>query len=697
MASLEWLLELVIRCSQMWRCRCFNRLWELSGGRFLGSVDTTPSSDLEIDARCSLHVRTDTLVLQCGTMCYSAPEMLCNKAYGREVDIWSIGVCLYVMLTQRLPYYSPSLTELHAVMLDGAFQPPEGSSDTLTDLLRNLFVVKPERRITIPQMWGHPWLDAPAPAQGRSRAESSSDREGGSRAKGVVGSLSADGKDRGKGTARPPRVDRRPSCVHLNYAVIAAIEADGIGRAAEIEAAVQGNLCNRLSAEYNLRVLAAQRGSATGGRSLTRHHASTSSIDDFGKWYRQHPPAKSADSGGALTGSGTHGVPHGVSGGTRANAIPQPLASRDRVAEMSTRHRTSGLTRRSSASAIVPGPTAGGGGRGGGTDGPKLTLRPRPRRESASTATGHRFQRSNSGRSNSGDSLDVPASTPERGGSASASVSTAGTGRPPVSPSPSSRRGRGGATSTESGSDRGEHKGHRERGESTRDRDRGRPSSIELAAQRSPTARRGLRRGQSVGSLGIGASAEGGGSTRERDREHSTHRDRGPPRSISGTSHQSSDSDLTAFFAEVETVAAEQERSYASVRRIYSDGTGSGSKKGAKPSGSKVARSLNSSPILSMKSPRSHRRSSSGGDLDDLVEGGYLAPPAEHTTPPTPLHGGRLPSPRLGRPSPNTRRASESGRRVTSARVGPPKPPRGKPSSKRPATAAARKSTRVPW
>lgn len=41
------------------------------------------------------------LETQCGSMCYSAPEMLCNKPYGREVDVWSIGVCLYVCVRVR--------------------------------------------------------------------------------------------------------------------------------------------------------------------------------------------------------------------------------------------------------------------------------------------------------------------------------------------------------------------------------------------------------------------------------------------------------------------------------------------------------------------------------------------------------------------------------------------------------------------
>ena len=59
------------------------------------------------------------------------------------MDIWSIGVCLYVMLTGTLPFSSRSLTELHAMMLDGIYELPEGSSEPLCDLLRPVTTLSP--------------------------------------------------------------------------------------------------------------------------------------------------------------------------------------------------------------------------------------------------------------------------------------------------------------------------------------------------------------------------------------------------------------------------------------------------------------------------------------------------------------------------------------------------------------------------
>ncbi|EDQ91153.1 uncharacterized protein MONBRDRAFT_14904, partial [Monosiga brevicollis MX1] len=104
----------------------------------------------------------DFLRTQCGSPAYSAPELLGGKKYNEKVDIWSIGVNLYAMLTGKLPFPSHNVTTLHALILDQAYDVPDHFSPELVDLLSRILTAKPKDRICMSDLRAHPWIIAGA-------------------------------------------------------------------------------------------------------------------------------------------------------------------------------------------------------------------------------------------------------------------------------------------------------------------------------------------------------------------------------------------------------------------------------------------------------------------------------------------------------------------------------------------------------
>jgi len=47
-----------------------------------------------------------------GTLCYVAPEILLQQPYDKSVDLWSIGIIIYLMLGRHLPFDSPDDKEI---------------------------------------------------------------------------------------------------------------------------------------------------------------------------------------------------------------------------------------------------------------------------------------------------------------------------------------------------------------------------------------------------------------------------------------------------------------------------------------------------------------------------------------------------------------------------------------------------------
>ncbi|KAG1732910.1 Pkinase-domain-containing protein [Suillus paluster] len=95
----------------------------------------------------------------CGTTGYAAPEMLQGKRYlGPEVDVWSMGVILYCLLTGTLPFDDDDEAVMKEKVIKGKYEDPEWLSTDARDLIRNILEVDPAKRLTIPQILASPWF-----------------------------------------------------------------------------------------------------------------------------------------------------------------------------------------------------------------------------------------------------------------------------------------------------------------------------------------------------------------------------------------------------------------------------------------------------------------------------------------------------------------------------------------------------------
>ncbi|KAG9094586.1 Protein kinase [Ceratobasidium sp. 370] len=101
----------------------------------------------------------DFLRTSCGSPCYACPEVISAKVYaGPEVDVWSMGVILYLMLAGRLPFEDENTQTLMDKICTGRYHMPNSISPDAAHLIKNCIVVNPIKRLTIPEIMKHPWF-----------------------------------------------------------------------------------------------------------------------------------------------------------------------------------------------------------------------------------------------------------------------------------------------------------------------------------------------------------------------------------------------------------------------------------------------------------------------------------------------------------------------------------------------------------
>ncbi|OMP84108.1 putative serine/threonine-protein kinase [Diplodia seriata] len=110
--------------------------------------------------------KSNYLQTWCGTVCYSAPEMLKGEKYaGEKVDVWSLGVIAYALLCGELPFDEDDENETKKRILKEEPKYPDHMPEQAKDLIVKLLSKRPLLRPSLPEILQHPWLAEHAPQQ----------------------------------------------------------------------------------------------------------------------------------------------------------------------------------------------------------------------------------------------------------------------------------------------------------------------------------------------------------------------------------------------------------------------------------------------------------------------------------------------------------------------------------------------------
>lgn len=149
-------------------------------GEFIPGIGSGGIGRIKIaDFGLSKIIWNNDTMTPCGTVGYTAPEIVKDERYSKSVDMWALGCVLYTLLCGFPPFYDESIEVLTEKVARGqyTFLSPwwDDISKSVKDLISHLLCVDPEQRYTIKEFLAHPWIRDAGPSPREEKRAPTSD------------------------------------------------------------------------------------------------------------------------------------------------------------------------------------------------------------------------------------------------------------------------------------------------------------------------------------------------------------------------------------------------------------------------------------------------------------------------------------------------------------------------------------------